>query len=122
MNKNPKVSVLTPVYNTNPAYLRQMIESVLSQSFKDFEFLILNDSPENIEIENIIKSYKDERIKYFKNEKNTGISASRNRLLELAQGEYAAVSDHDDIMLPQRLEKQAEYLDNLPQDCIQPHI
>ena len=56
-NKSPKVSVLTPIYNTNPQHLREMIESVLNQTFDDFEFLILNDSPENTEIENIVKEY-----------------------------------------------------------------
>ena len=69
----PRVSVLTPIYNTNPLHLREMIESILNQTFTDFEFLILNDSPENKEIEKIVKSYKDKRIKYFKNDKNMDI-------------------------------------------------
>ena len=69
----PRVSVLTPIYNTNPSHLREMIESILNQTFTDFEFLILNDSPENKEIEKIVKSYKDKRIKYFKNDKNMDI-------------------------------------------------
>ncbi len=115
MNKNPKISVLTPIFNTNPEYLKQMIESILNQSFKDFEFILLNDSPENTEIEAIVKNYDDERIKYYKNEQNTGISASRNKLLHLAKGEYIAIFDHDDISMPLRLEKQAEYLDKHPQ-------
>lgn len=111
--KNPKVSVLTPIYNTNPQYLREMIESILNQTFKDFEFLILNDSPDNKEIENIVKEYakKDKRVKYYKNEKNLGITPSRNKLLKMAKGEYIAVFDHDDISLPERLEKQVKFLD-----------
>ena len=62
---NPKVSVLTPIYNTDPEYLREMIESILNQTFSDFEFLILNDSPDNNEIEKIVLEYakKDKRIK-----------------------------------------------------------
>ena len=114
IDRNPKISVLTPIYNTNPAFLKEMIESVLSQTFKNFEFIILNDSPENKEIEDIVKSYNDDRIKYFKNEQNIGISQSRNKLLELSKGEYIAIFDHDDISLPQRLEKQSKYLDENP--------
>ena len=111
----PKVSVLTPIYNTNPQYLRECIESILNQTFTDFEFIILNDSPDNKEIEKVVKSYKDQRIKYHKNEKNIGISASRNKLLDLAQGEYIAIFDHDDISLPTRLEKEVKYLDENPE-------
>lgn len=112
----PRVSVLTPIYNTNPKYLCEMIESVLNQTFTDFEFLILNDSPDNIEIENIVKKYAshDKRIKYYKNENNIGITPSRNKLLELAHGEYLAIFDHDDISLPERLEKQVKYMDEHP--------
>ena len=73
MPKAPKVSVLTPIYNTNPTHLREMIESILNQTFTDFEFLILNDSPDNKEIEKIVKDYakKDKRVKYIKNTKIT---------------------------------------------------
>ena len=110
----PRVSVLTPIYNTNPSHLREMIESILNQTFTDFEFLILNDSPENKEIEKIVKSYKDKRIKYFKNDKNMGISASRNKLMDMACGEYIAVFDHDDISVPSRLEQQVNFLDKNP--------
>lgn len=110
----PRVSVLTPIYNTNPAHLREMIESILNQTFTDFEFLILNDSPENKEIEKIVKSYKDKRIKYIKNDKNMGISASRNKLLDISSGEYVAIFDHDDISVPTRLEQQVDFLDKNP--------
>ena len=89
-----------------------MIESVLSQTYADFEFLLLNDSPENKELKEIVSSYKDERIQYFENKKNIGISASRNKLISLAQGEYLAICDHDDISLPTRFEKQVKYLDS----------
>jgi glycosyltransferase involved in cell wall biosynthesis len=76
----------------------------------------LNDSPENKEIENIVKEYAkhDKRIKYYKNDKNMGITPSRNKLLDLARGEYIAIFDHDDISLPERLEKEVEYLDKHP--------
>ncbi len=113
--KIPKVSVLTPIYNTNPKYLRECIESILNQTYTDFEFIILNDSPDNTEIEKIVKSYKDQRIRYYKNEKNMGISDSRNILIDLAKGEYLAIFDHDDISLPTRLEQEVEILDMHPE-------
>ena len=99
-----------PVYKTNEQFLREAIESILNQTCKDFEFLILDDCPHDTR-EEIVKSYKDKRIKYSINEKNIGISASRNKLIEMAQGEYLAVFDHDDISYPERLEKEAKYLD-----------
>ena len=60
-----KVSVLMPVYKTNEQYLREAIESILNQTFTDFEFLILDDCPDDTR-ERIVKSYKDKRIKYIK--------------------------------------------------------
>ena len=102
-----------PVYKTNEKYLIEAIESILNQTYKDFEFLILDDCPSDTR-ENIVKSYNDERIKYFKNEKNLGISKTRNKLIDLSSGEYLAVFDHDDISLPTRFEKEVEYLDSHP--------
>ncbi len=105
----PKVSVLMPVYKTKEGYLRQAIESILNQTFTDFEFLILDDCPED-DHEFVIKSYQDSRIKYYKNERNLGISESLNKLIDMAKGEYLTVFDYDDISLPERLEKEAAYL------------
>ena len=110
----PKVSVLTPVFDTNHAHLRQCIDSVLQQTFADFEFIILNDSPDNVELEKIILSYRDKRIRYKKNEINIGISASRNKLIDLARGQYLAIFDHDDISHPNRLAQQVHFLDTHP--------
>ena len=107
----PKISVLMPLYNTKEKHLREAIESILGQTFKDFEFIVLNDSPNNTALDNIVQSYKDDRIRYYKNEINLGISESRNKLLELAKGEYIAIADHDDISLPKRLELENNYLD-----------
>lgn len=112
----PKISVLTPIYNTNSTHLREMIESVLNQTFTDFEFLILNDSPDNVEIEKIVLKYAhtDKRIKYFQNKTNMGITPSRNKLLNMARGEYIAIFDHDDISVPTRFEQEVAYLDAHP--------
>lgn len=108
-----RVSVLMPVYRTNEEYLREAISSILAQTYSDFEFLILDDCPED-DRELIVKSYKDRRIKYLRNETNMGISESRNKLVDMARGEYLAVMDHDDVSLPERLEKQVDYLDAHP--------
>lgn len=109
-----KISVLMPVYNTPENYLRPAIESILGQTYQDFEFVILNDASTDENVEKIVKSYTDKRIRYYKNEQNKGISYSRNRLIDLAKGEYLAVFDHDDISFPERLEKEAAFLDSHP--------
>lgn len=110
-----KVSVCLAVYKTKPEYLKECLDSIFEQTYEDFELLIVDDCPEDKECEKIIKSYKDGRIKYYRNEKNLGISGTRNRLLNLARGEYVAVMDHDDISLPMRLEKEVAYLDAHPE-------
>lgn len=110
----PKISVITPIYKTDHDQLKQAIESILNQTLADFEFLILNDSPDQTDLDDLVKSYADPRIKYFKNDQNHGISYSRNKLISLAKGEYIAFFDHDDLSLPQRLELEANYLDQHP--------
>ncbi len=105
-----KISVLMPVYNTSEDFLRTAIDSILNQTFTNFEFLIINDGSTN-NAEDVILSYNDERIKYIKNEKNLGLIATLNKGLDIAQGEYIARFDSDDISLPERLAKQCEFLD-----------
>lgn len=111
----PKVSVLMPVYNTRPEHLREAVQSVLSQTFTDFELLILNDGSTVQGLEEVVRSFHDPRIVYAENERNLGISRTRNRLMDMAQGEYFAVMDHDDVSLPERLEKQTAFLDAHPE-------
>ena len=111
----PKVSVLLPVYETSEAYLRECIEGIISQTYKDFELIIVNDASTDANVERVVKSYEDPRIRYYVNETNFGISETRNRLIDLAQGEYLAVHDHDDVSLPERFAKQVEYLDAHPE-------
>ena len=110
----PRVSVLMPVYNTRPEFLREAMDSILSQSFRDFEFLILNDGSTDGRVEEVVGAYGDSRIRYVGSERNFGISGARNRLLDMAQGEYLAVMDHDDVSLPERLEKEVAFLDSHP--------
>ena len=105
-----KISILTPVYKPNPSHLKQAIESILNQTFKDFEFILLNDCPEDKTSKKIITSYKDPRIKYYQNSQNLGISESRNKLIKLSTTNYLAIFDHDDIALPNRLYEQYNFL------------
>lgn len=100
MNK-PKISVLMPVYNAEK-YLREAIESILNQTFKDFEFIIINDASTDSS-KKIIIFYKDQRIKYFENTHNLGVAKTLNKGLELATAKYIARMDADDISSPQRL-------------------
>lgn len=108
-NGNSKVTVLMPVYN-GERYLREAIESILNQTFTDFEFLIINDGSTDSSVE-IIESYNDPRIRLVHNEKNLKLIATLNKGIDLAQGEYIARMDCDDISLPERLEEQVEFMD-----------
>lgn len=108
-----KVSVLIPVYNA-AAFLKDSVNSILNQTFDDFELILLNDASSD-NSEEIIRGFDDPRIRYYKNEKNLGISGSRNKLLDLARGEYLAVMDNDDLSVPDRLAAQVAYLDANPE-------
>lgn len=109
-----KISVIMSVYN-DEKYLAGAITSILNQTYQDFEFIICNDCSTDSS-ESIILSYleEDERIVYFKNEKNAGLAASLNHCLEKATGEYIARMDSDDFSLPDRFEKQVKFLDDNP--------
>lgn len=111
----PRVSVLVPVYKTESTLLRQAIRSVLSQTYRDFELILLEDAPDDSR-ESVVREFPDPRIRYERNERNLGITPSRNRLIDLARGEYLAIFDHDDICRADRLEKQVAWLDAHP-DC-----
>jgi len=106
----PKVSVVMSVYN-GEKYLREAIESILNQSFREFEFIIVNDGSTDKTTE-IIGSYNDSRIAIINNEKNIGLTKSLNKGLKIVKGEYVARMDADDISLPERLEKQVKFLDS----------
>lgn len=107
---DPKITVLMSVHN-GEKYLRQAIESILDQTFNNFEFLIINDGSADSSKE-IIFSYNDPRINYVENETNIGLTKSLNKGLKLAKGEYVARMDADDVSLPQRLEKQLNFMEN----------
>jgi glycosyltransferase involved in cell wall biosynthesis len=107
---SPLVSILLPVYN-GAEHINDTIQSILEQSYTNFEFIIINDgSTDNTE--QIIKSYSDLRIIYIKNQKNLKLISSLNKGIKLAKGKYIARIDADDIALPNRFEKQIKFLEN----------
>jgi len=110
----PKVSVLMPIYKPCEEHLRAAIESILNQTYSDFELLLLDDCPEDTR-EAVVRSYSDPRIRYEKNDRNLGITPSRNKLIDMARGEYLAVCDHDDVSLPERFAHEVAYLEEHPE-------
>ena len=109
LKKNIKISVVMAVYN-GEKYLRSAIDSILSQTYIDFEFIIIDDcSTDNTA--NILESYTDSRIQIIRNEKNLRLPASLNKGLKIAKGKYIARMDADDIAMPDRFEKQVKYLE-----------
>lgn len=109
MNHALPISVIMPVYN-GEKYLKEAIESILSQIFRDFEFIIINDGSTDKTLE-IIQSFSDPRIKLISQE-NKGIIYSLNRGITESRGKYIARMDADDISLPKRFEKQYKFLEN----------
>ena len=99
-----------PVYNAG-YYLKEAIDSILNQSFSDFEFFIIDDKSTDNSLE-IIKSYKDDRIILIEKQSNTGYTDSLNMAIKLSKGKYIARMDADDISSPKRFLKQYEYLES----------
>ena len=114
MTTKPVVSTVMSVYNEPIEWLRQSIDSILSQTFKDFEFIIICDNPEYTEGKTLLEEYtkKDSRIIVIYNEKNIGLTKSLNKGLAIAKGKYIARMDADDISLPERFEKQVSFFEN----------
>jgi len=111
----PKVTVLMPVYNAEN-FLSEAIDSILNQTFTDYEFLIIDDGSTDNSI-NITNSYQDKRIRLVRNKQNLGISKTLNKGIELAESDIIARMDADDISLPDRLLRQYNYLNDNP-DCV----
>lgn len=106
--KLPQVTVLMPVYNST-LYVKDAINSILNQSFQNFEFIIIDDASTDESL-TIIKSFNDPRIQIIEKPANTGYTNSLNIGLALARGEYIARMDSDDISLPERLSKQVAFM------------
>lgn len=109
----PKVSVVMSVYKEPLDWIQESIDSILEQTFIDFEFIIINDNPERTELYGFLEDnrVKDNRIIIINNEQNIGLTKSLNKGLDCAQGKYVARMDADDIALPTRFEKQVNLLD-----------
>lgn len=108
-----RVSVLMPVYNAEK-YLKEAIDSILNQTFEDFEFLIIDDGSTD-ESAAIVESYKDPRIRFFRNKENLGISPTLNKGIKLASTNFIARMDADDVSYQDRLRKQFLYLEEHPE-------
>jgi glycosyltransferase involved in cell wall biosynthesis len=109
----PRITVLMPIYN-GARYLPEAMESILQQSFTNFEFLIINDGSTDESVR-IVNSYTDPRIRLIENDRNMGLVHTLNRGLDLAQGEFIARMDCDDISLQERLEKQLILMERCPE-------
>lgn len=110
LTNNPEITVLMPVYN-DERFIRFSIESILNQTFKNLEFIIINDAS-NDNTPEILEEYRDPRIKVINNEINLRVPKSLNKGLSLAKGKYIARIDSDDISVRDRLEKQYLFLEN----------
>lgn len=106
-----KISIITPAYNAGK-YIEETIKSVQTQTFTDWEMVIVNDCSKDNTYE-IAKAYADadKRIKLINHEKNAGVAAARNTALDASTGDYIAFLDSDDLWLPDKLEKQLMFMD-----------
>lgn len=107
---NPKVSIIMSVYNESTYELDQSINSILEQSFQDFEFIIVNDNPDNEILKKYLSKLEDNRIIVITNEKNLGLISSLNRAFKESRGDFIARMDADDISFPTRIQEQYHYL------------
>lgn len=105
-----KISVIMPVYN-GEKYLNEAIDSIIYQTFRDFELIIIDDASTD-NTSNIIKSYNDDRIVFIKNNENLGIAKTLNKGIEIAKGKYIARMDADDISYKHRLDIQYKFMED----------
>jgi len=107
--KMPRVSVILPVHNGMP-YLPRAVESILGQTFQDWELIVIDDASTDTTAE-YLAGLTDRRVRVIRNQQNLGVARTLNKALPLAAGKYIARQDADDVSLPQRLEKQVSFLD-----------
>ena len=104
------VSIIMPSYNT-AKYISDSINSVINQTYENWELIIVDDCSTDNTDEIVNEFLKDKRIKYFKNEKNSGAAISRNKALREAKGRWIAFLDSDDLWVPEKLEKQIKFME-----------
>lgn len=109
----PKISVIMSTYNTPSQWLFEAIDSILKQTYDDFEFLIADDCS-TTDLDEVKNRIDDSRVIWVKNESNLGLTKTLNKLLKMCTGEYIARMDADDISLPERFETQVKYMDEHP--------
>ena len=109
MQNQPLISVIMPAYNAEK-YIQEAIDSILNQSYANFELLIFDDGSSD-STRSVIDGYSDERIKKIYTDKNSGVVAARNHCIDLAKGKYIALMDADDIASHERFEKQIVLLE-----------
>ena len=107
------ISVVMPTYNTNVSVLREAVDSILAQTFRDFEFLIIDDGSTNESVA-YLNTLADPRIRIIRNETNIGVTKSLNIGFREARGKYIARMDSDDISFPERFEKQLAFMESHP--------
>lgn len=114
--KRPVISVIMSVYNEPIEWLNMAVESILNQTYRDFEFIIVNDNPSRLENKEVLEliAKKDARVRIISNEENIGLTKSLNVALRECHGEYIARMDADDISLPNRFEQQISFLESHP--------
>ena len=115
-NYGPKISIIVPAYKTPEAFLRQLMDSLLAQTYANWELCIANSSPEDASMEYVLKEYakKDSRILWKKLEENKGIAENTNEAFAMATGEFAGLLDHDDLLAPNALYEVAKALETEP--------
>ena len=104
------VSIIMPSYNTAP-YIRNTIQSVLEQTYQNWELIIVDDCSED-NTDDVVAAIKEDRIKYFHNDRHSGAAVSRNRALREAKGRWMAFLDSDDLWMPEKLEKQISFMES----------
>ena len=104
------VSIIMPSYKTAP-YIRNTIQSVLEQTYQNWELIIVDDCSED-NTDDVVAAIKDDRIKYFHNDRHSGAAVSRNRALREAKGRWMAFLDSDDLWMPEKLEKQISFMES----------
>lgn len=112
MYGKPNVSVVMSFYNESVNYIEQAIQSILTQTYKNFEFIIICDNPNNLPVINYVKALDDNRIIFLENETNKGLVYSLNIGIKYSRGEYIIRMDSDDISYKERIEKQLNYLES----------
>lgn len=118
------ITVVMPAYRESREQISQAIESILRQTYTKFEYIIVLDDPHNNDLQDLIEEYanRDKRIKLYVNEKNGGCPYSKDRGIRLANSEYIAIMDSDDLAYPQRLERQLEKIEQDKLDLIASYV